>query len=175
MARDYCKKGAGRPAKKYEPTGNPVGRPSKYGEDKLRIARGFALLGRTNEQIAEELGINQNTFYQWLNKFPEFCEAIEQARKLLDLDAVNSLHRKINGFSLKRCETIEIVDDSGNIKSIQKKVEVKEIAPCSSCIQFHLSKRVSEYMDHDTKDTQAEILSLLDGMNEQQEQICPED
>lgn len=59
----------------------------------------MAFLGSSNEQIAESLGINIGTFYEWLNLYPSLSEAIKRG-KLDPVGAVKAalFHRAI-GYS----------------------------------------------------------------------------
>ena len=45
----------------------------------------------TDKAIAEALGISQETFYQYLKRYPEFSESLRAGRRPHDIDVENSL------------------------------------------------------------------------------------
>ena len=49
-------------------------------KDKLILVEGWARDGLTNEQIADNLGINQDTLYTYKKKYPEFSEALKKGK-----------------------------------------------------------------------------------------------
>lgn len=61
-----------------------AGRKGKYekwltNEGLLRI-QGWARDGLTDEQIAENMGINKATLYDWKNRFPEFSDTLKESK-----------------------------------------------------------------------------------------------
>lgn len=56
-----------------------MGRPSKYNEETInRICDGLRL-GLFRDQACMLAGINRDTFYEWLNKYPDFSDKVEKA------------------------------------------------------------------------------------------------
>lgn len=49
--------------------------------DGLLLLEGWARDGLTDEQLAEKMGINPATLYDWKNKHPEISEALKRARR----------------------------------------------------------------------------------------------
>ena len=66
---------------------------SKWEEvkDKLTLVEGWARDGFTNEQIAEKLGINPDTLYQYQKKYPEFSETLKKGKQIVDYEVENAL------------------------------------------------------------------------------------
>lgn len=66
---------------------------SKWEEvkDKLTLVEGWARDGFTNEQIAEKLGINPDTLYQYQKKYPEFSETLKRGKEIVDYQVENAL------------------------------------------------------------------------------------
>lgn len=50
------------------------------------------------KQIAQNIGINHTTLYDWMQKFPEFAEAIRNGRKVKDEQVENSLLKRAIGY-----------------------------------------------------------------------------
>lgn len=75
------------------------GRPSEYGEDKLRQACLVARLGGTDTEIAEVTGVSTATVYNWYNQFPEFLEAVRTSKDTQNQRVVRSLFQRANGYT----------------------------------------------------------------------------
>ena len=60
-------------------------------EDKLVLLQGWARDGLTNEQIADNIGINVKTLYDWKNKSSEFCNVLKEGREVVDYQVENAL------------------------------------------------------------------------------------
>jgi hypothetical protein len=60
-------------------------------KDKLILVEGWARDGLTNEQIADNLGINQDTLYTYKKKYPEFSEALKKGKEVVDFEVENAL------------------------------------------------------------------------------------
>ena len=52
--------------------------------DGLLVLKGYARDGLKDIEIAEKIGISQETFYQWIKRFSEFSEAIKKGREPLN-------------------------------------------------------------------------------------------
>lgn len=70
------------------------GRPTKYNKDFLPDVTGLCMLGKTDEEIAEYLGVCTATFYNWARDYPEFLEAIREGKEKADFKVANSLYDK---------------------------------------------------------------------------------
>lgn len=78
-----------------------MGRPSVYlPEFHVEQAFKFALLGLTNEQMADLFGIALSTFHCWRNEHAEFSDAVDRGKEIADAEVVHSLYRKAIGFTV---------------------------------------------------------------------------
>lgn len=50
-------------------------------EDGLLTVKGWARDGFSNDQIADRIGVNVATIYDWMNRFPNFSNAIKKGRE----------------------------------------------------------------------------------------------
>ena len=79
MVRRYVPKrihpNMGRP-KKHKPSG----RPSKWQDSFIEIAKSLAQLGHTDQEIADKLKISRSIYYSWQDTFPKFSDAIRAGR-----------------------------------------------------------------------------------------------
>lgn len=67
-------------------------------EEGLAQIREWAEIGLIGKQIANNIGINHTTLYDWMNKFPELAETIRSGRKVMDQQVENSLLKRAIGY-----------------------------------------------------------------------------
>ena len=77
------------------------GRPTLYREGFAQIAHKICLLGATLEKLANLLGVNVDTIYQWRDKYPDFSEALKQGREIADAEVAYSLFKRATGYTVK--------------------------------------------------------------------------
>lgn len=63
-----------------------------------RRAHGYALLGHTDEEIADLLGIHRDTLLHWKSEHPSFAKALRSARTDAYVDVVRAVHRAAKGY-----------------------------------------------------------------------------
>ena len=77
----------------------PAGRPSKYDPVMVKQAEKLALLGATDRDVADFLGITESTLYLWKHEHPEFSEALKVGKEAADARVEQSLYRRALGYS----------------------------------------------------------------------------
>ena len=60
-------------------------------KDKLILLEGWSRDGLTNEQIANNIGINVKTLYDWKNKESDICNSLKKGREIVDFEVENAL------------------------------------------------------------------------------------
>lgn len=60
-------------------------------KEKLILVEGWARDGLTDEQIASNLGIGKNTFYEYKNKHQDFSDALKRGKEIVDYEVENAL------------------------------------------------------------------------------------
>lgn len=122
-----------------------AGRKTKYNpEETPKFAEQYARDGLSDEQIAHNLGINLQTYYNWQKKYPQFLEAIKKGKAPVDFEVENSLLKKVHGYTYNE-EHIEYVsDESGNPQIKYKKVIKKHVPPSDTALTFWLKNRKPE-------------------------------
>lgn len=60
---------------------------------------GWARNGLTDEQIAQNMGINPATLYEWKRKYPEISETLKRGKEIVDLQVENALLKRALGYS----------------------------------------------------------------------------
>jgi len=63
------------------PQKRPVGRPSLYDPAYCEQVIELGRLGKSVEQIASHLGMSLRVFYDWKEKYPEFLQALDDAKQ----------------------------------------------------------------------------------------------
>lgn len=66
----------------------------------LSKIQSWALSGLTNEQIADNMGVNVSTIYEWCNKYPEFANALKRAKSIADEEVENALYKRALGYTV---------------------------------------------------------------------------
>lgn len=62
--------------------------------DGLLLLEGWARDGLTDEQLAEKMGINPATLYDWKKKYPKISEALKKGKEVVDYEVENALLNK---------------------------------------------------------------------------------
>lgn len=75
-----------------------LGRPTKYLPAFANIAYEFALLGKTDVEVAELLGVNADTIYEWDRVHPEFSEIRSRGKVVADAKVAASLYQRAIGY-----------------------------------------------------------------------------
>jgi len=87
-----------RRRKPYSPA-RRVGRPSGYRPELVERAYRMSLLGLTDHQLADFLGISCETLYSWKVSYPEFRESIARGKIEADARVAEALYRRACGYS----------------------------------------------------------------------------
>lgn len=98
----------------------------------LRLAE----MGMTNDHIAEFLNIARSTFYEWLNKYPKFSDALKEAKAVSDEKVEESLYHRARGYS--HPETKIFCNKDGDITEVDT---IKHYPPDPTSIIFWLKNR----------------------------------
>jgi len=76
-----------------------VGRPTKYKAEYCEQVKKLALLGATDNQVADFLNVDVATINRWKLSHPTFCEALKVGKEELDNQVVKSLFNRAMGYS----------------------------------------------------------------------------
>lgn len=112
------------------------GRPTKYlGRDTDDTAYRLALLGATDDEIAEFFGIARSTLYLWKQKTPSFSDALTRGKEIADADVAVSLLERAKGYDY---ETTHVSAFQGDVTLTPIKAHVP---PDVGAIKMWLSNR----------------------------------
>src|SRR6266700_8278338 len=87
-----------RRRKPYSPA-RRVGRPSGYRPEFDEWAYRLSLLGLTDQELADLLGISCETLYSWKLSYPEFRESIARGKIEADAHVAEALYRRACGYN----------------------------------------------------------------------------
>jgi DNA-binding XRE family transcriptional regulator len=89
-------------------------------EGLLKI-EGWAKDGLIDEQIADNIGINRKTLYEWKKKYPPISDALKTGKEVADRKVENALFKNAMGYEYTEVkEYIEQTDDGKKKKKIEK-------------------------------------------------------
>lgn len=100
---------------KKKPEKNPNGgrTPIYDSEYHPQYAKALAIEGLSNLEIAGKFGIVESTFYEWLNKYAEFSEALKEGKEPTNAKVEMALLRKAIGY--ETVETKVVTNENGEI------------------------------------------------------------
>lgn len=75
------------------------GRPTEYKKEYCRMAYRSALLGATDEDLADLFDVSERTITTWKQEHIEFSSALKKGKELADGKVVESLYKRATGYS----------------------------------------------------------------------------
>lgn len=142
------------------------GRPTKYMPAYNELARKAALLGMTDVETAEFLGVAESTLHLWKLEHPKFSESLYAGKERADAEVAAALYSTATG-GLTVTEIREEPDAEGNI--VTKRV-IRELPPDVRAQKFWLiNRRPADFREKVvTEDaTPPETLAATAGMFEE--------
>lgn len=110
--------------------------------DNLLRLEAWARDGLTNEQIANNIGINVKTLWDWCVKYHPICNALKKGKDVVDIEVENSLLKRAKGCTVvEETQELMINPDTGKRELITTKKVIKEIPPDTTAQIFWLKNR----------------------------------
>lgn len=103
-------------------------------EGLLKI-EGWARDGLVDKQIAENIGITEQTLNVWKKEYPSFSEALKKGKEVVDRQVENALLKRALGYSYD-----EITNEGG----VETKRVTKEVAPDVTAQIFWMKNRMPD-------------------------------
>jgi hypothetical protein len=101
---------------------------------------GWARDGLTNIQIAQNIGVGERTFSEWVTRFPAISAALKKGKEPVDIQVENALLRRALGYDYE--ETITEVEDLGGGRTKKHVRKVTKHVPADTTAQiFWLKNR----------------------------------
>jgi hypothetical protein len=117
----------------------PGGRPTQYKPEFVEQVRKLALLGATDQKIADFFNVCETTIDTWKDTYPEFLGALKKAKADYDDNTVElSLRKRANGFM----RTVERATKDGVVACME------EVPPdTTACIFWLKNRKPKEWRD----------------------------
>ena len=127
--------------------------------DGLILLESWARDGYTVQDIATRVGVSQQQFRVWMNKYPEIKKAVNNGRELVDYKVENALLKAALGYKTKEVRVATIIRNGKTIETQKETVE-KEQAPNVSACQCWLYNRMPKKWKN--MNSRANILDEID-------------
>lgn len=128
---------------------------------------GWARDGLTEEQIANNIGINVKTLWDWKTKYHPICNAIKKGKAPVDIEVENALLKSALGFYVTvkkpvKVKTIKRKADGTMLEEehIEYVDEQQYISPQNTAQIFWLKNRKPDQW----KDKREQVVSTKDGV-----------
>lgn len=115
----------------------PNGRPTAYKPEYAEIARRACLIGLTDQELADLLGVSVRTLYNWKNEHDEFLQALKVGKEVADDRIERSLYERASGFKV---EAVKIFMPAGAKKPVYAPY-IEHHAPDTTAAIFWLKNR----------------------------------
>lgn len=129
-----------------------VGRPSKYEtlvQPRLDEIKEWAKSGATNKEMASALGINVSTFCEYLNRYSEFKDSVNEHRQRGVAEVKNALFRKAIGFEYEETKSYIKKDIESGKEYKYTEIVKKQALPDSCAIAMYLRNYSDNFSDND--------------------------
>ena len=105
-------------------------------EDGLTLLEGWARDGLTDEQLAEKIGINRATLYDWKKKYPNISNALKKGKEVVDIQVENALLKRALGYDFQEKRVGR--SDKGGVEVVKT---IKHVPPDTTAQIFWLKNR----------------------------------
>lgn len=160
-----------------------MGRPTKFSDEMVEKTRKLSLIGATDLEIADILGIDIATLYRWRNTHSNFCDALKTGKEQSDERVKRRLYDRALGYTTTEQNIVKIRDESGQ-EQIKIVTIEKHYPPDPTSMIFWLKNRQpNEWRDKQSTEhlgadgqpvdlpTRIEIVSPTSAKNTQVEDI----
>lgn len=106
----------------------------------LTLLQGWARQGLSNEQISNNIGIHESTFYRWQSMYSDIREAIKNGKEVVDFEVENALLKRALGYEKEKTRTY-LKDDGTGQKTKHVEVTKEHVPPDPTAMIFWLKNR----------------------------------
>lgn len=126
------------PRKKPEDL-KPKGRKSEFKKEYIQLAFNYALLGATDKQLSDFIGVSEKTLNTWKKQNPEFLQSLKNGKQKADAEVAERLYKRAIGYDYK-----EVTTDKKGRKVLKTRTTTKQVAPDPTAAIFWLKNRQPE-------------------------------
>lgn len=127
--------------------------------DGLILLESWARDGYTIQDIATRVGVSQQQFRVWMNKYPEIKKAVNNGRELVDYKVENALLKSALGYKTREVKVTAKIKNGKVVEETKETID-KEFAPNVSACQVWLYNRVPKKWKN--MNSRANILDEID-------------
>lgn len=109
-------------------------------DDGLLLLECWARDGYTMMDISNRIGIDNDTFLRWKDRYPEIRQAVSKGKELVDYEVENALLKSALGYKTKEVKVTTTMRYGKVVETIKETTD-KEIAPNVTAIQMWLYNR----------------------------------
>lgn len=120
------------------------GRDSLYDPEMNDQARKLALLGLTDEEMAEFFGVTRQTFDNWKSEFPAFFASVCEGKIVADANVADSLYKRATG---EHVQIEKIVKDAKTGEHITIKVMTYIPGEAGAAMNWLKNRRRQDWQD----------------------------
>jgi hypothetical protein len=116
-------------------------------QPKLALVRGWRRRGLTNQQIADNLHISLTSFDNYVKRFEEFADAVDEGAEECEVHIENAMVKRALGYNWKevtRERKLVVNPETGKeeYKLVVTKSVTKHVPPDVGAQQYYLEHRV---------------------------------
>lgn len=146
---------------------------------KLALVKGWCRRGLTQEQIAENLGISNQSLTNYIRRYEEFADAMAEGAEELEIHIENALVKRALGYSYKEVtrERKQVMNEETGepeFKLVVTKSVTKHVVPDVGAQQYYLEHRAPRRWERvpsahiDSIQVNADIQSIAELLNNPQ-------
>ena len=140
---------------------------------KLALVKGWRRRGLSHQEIADNLGISLRSFDNYVKRYEEFANAVDEGAQECEVHVENALVKRALGYNYKevtRERKLVVNPETGEeeYKLVVIKSVTKHVAPDVSAQQYYLEHRVPKRWERvpsayiDSVQVNADIQSIAD-------------
>ena len=112
--------------------------------DKLILLQGWRRDGLSYKQIADNIGIAEQTLNDWAWKHKEIKEALKKGEEVMVYEVENALYKAAIGYDVTETDQTETMNESTGDRVVTKHARKRHIPPSIGAICFILKNRRSD-------------------------------
>lgn len=122
----------------------PAGRPSTYDPAYSGQVAKLAILGATDQEVADFFDVDVRTIYRWKHEYPEFCQALKTGKEVADERVERSLYQRAIGYEQ---EEVKIFMPSGASEPVYAPFRAKVASDTTAAIFWLKNRRKDDWRD----------------------------
>lgn len=130
----------------------------------------WARSGLTDEQIAQNIGINVKTLYDWKKKYSNICNTLKRGKEVVDIEVENALLKRALGYVFTEVTKERVFNkETKQVELVVTKEVTKEVQPDTTAQIFWLKNRKpTEWRDKKEVDHSGSINNPYKGLTKEQ-------